>query len=55
MFQVRQLNIEAAKLTSTHPNAAQDIECKRYELEEAWASLKDQVSDRIQACETCAL
>ena len=41
--QVRELNVEAAKLTSSHPNAAQDIEWKRHELEEAWASLREQV------------
>lgn len=35
--------MEAAKLTSSHPNAAQDIEWKRHELEEAWASLREQV------------
>jgi len=35
--------VEAAKLTSSHPNAAQDIEWKRHELEEAWASLREQV------------
>jgi hypothetical protein len=38
------LNIEAARLTSTHPTKSQDIESKRYELEEAWANLKDQVT-----------
>lgn len=41
--QVRELNVEAAKLTSSHPNAAQDIEWKRHELEEAWANLREQV------------
>lgn len=35
--------MEAAKLTSSHPNAAQDIEWKRHELEEAWANLREQV------------
>ncbi|XP_048586984.1 spectrin alpha chain, non-erythrocytic 1 isoform X2 [Nematostella vectensis] len=43
---VRQLNIEAARLTSTHPNSSQDIESKRFELEEAWANLKDQAAAR---------
>ena len=42
-LQVRELNVEAAKLTSSHPNAAQDIEWKRHELEEAWANLREQV------------
>ena len=41
--QVRELNVEASKLTTTHPNAAQDIEWKRHELEEAWANLREQV------------
>lgn len=45
--QVRELNVEAAKLTSSHPNAAQDIEWKRHELEEAWANLREQVFDLI--------
>jgi len=40
---VRELNVEAAKLTSSHPSAAQDIEWKRHELEEAWANLREQV------------
>ncbi|CAH3114647.1 unnamed protein product [Porites lobata] len=43
---VRELNVEAAKLTSSHPNAAQDIEWKRHELEEAWASLREQAAAR---------
>ncbi|KXJ20343.1 Spectrin alpha chain, non-erythrocytic 1 [Exaiptasia diaphana] len=43
---VRQLNIEAARLTSTHPSKSHDIESKRYELEEAWANLKDQAAAR---------
>lgn len=42
-LKVRELNVEAAKLTSSHPNAAQDIEWKRHELEEAWANLREQV------------
>ena len=46
-LQVRELNVEAAKLTSSHPNAAQDIEWKRHELEEAWANLREQVSNVI--------
>ena len=46
-LQVRELNVEAAKLTSSHPNAAQDIEWKRHELEEAWANLREQVFDLI--------
>lgn len=43
---VRELNVEAAKLTSSHPNAAQDIEWKRHELEEAWANLREQAAAR---------
>lgn len=39
--------MEAAKLTSSHPNAAQDIEWKRHELEEAWANLREQVFNGI--------
>ena len=36
--------MEAAKLMSTHPGAAQDIESKRLELEESWAGLREQVA-----------
>ncbi|XP_074621265.1 spectrin alpha chain, non-erythrocytic 1-like [Acropora palmata] len=43
---VRELNVEAAKLTSSHPSAAQDIEWKRHELEEAWANLREQAAAR---------
>ena len=46
-LKVRELNVEAAKLTSSHPNAAQDIEWKRHELEEAWANLREQVINVI--------
>ena len=48
-LQVRELNVEAAKLTSSHPNAAQDIEWKRHELEEAWANLREQVFNVINS------
>ena len=47
-LKVRELNVEAAKLTSSHPNAAQDIEWKRHELEEAWANLREQVFNVIK-------